>query len=200
LGHYTEVAPLPGEWSRFAFLDLINSTWTDHVRGQAAFDRLQHPAWQREFLRRWDLGPAAGSRAFPVGEMGALRKRLRSLAENVVSGRQLPAGELRWLSRRLREAPEVKVVSEIKGHYSLTDRPLTRDWAWTQARVVLSFVEFMARNEPQRLKRCQNPNCSWVFYDESRALSRRWCDPAACGNLVKVRLFRQRRRRAAVTG
>jgi len=37
---------------------------------------------------------------------------------------------------------------------------------------------------------------AWAFYDESKNRSRRWCSAAECGNLIKVRRFRERQRAA----
>jgi predicted RNA-binding Zn ribbon-like protein len=46
----------------------------------------------------------------------------------------------------------------------------------------------------QRLKACDNPDCQWAFYDRSRNRQGAWCDMASCGNRLKNREFRARRR------
>ena len=43
-----------------------------------------------------------------------------------------------------------------------------------------------------RLRRCTNQACGLVFFDESRAGSRRWCSMQRCGNRAKVRAHRAR--------
>jgi predicted RNA-binding Zn ribbon-like protein len=58
--------------------------------------------------------------------------------------------------------------------------------------VVRAFQELVAGDGLQRLKLCANPLCRWAYYDESRNRSRRWCDSAECGNVMKVRAFRAR--------
>jgi len=45
-----------------------------------------------------------------------------------------------------------------------------------------------------RLKMCANPDCHWVFYDRSRNQQGNWCDMAVCGNRLKNRQLRARRR------
>jgi predicted RNA-binding Zn ribbon-like protein len=45
-----------------------------------------------------------------------------------------------------------------------------------------------------RLKACANPECRWVFYDRSRNRQGSWCDMAVCGNRLKNRSLRARRR------
>jgi predicted RNA-binding Zn ribbon-like protein len=47
-----------------------------------------------------------------------------------------------------------------------------------------------------RLKACANDECRWAFYDRARNHGGTWCDMAACGNRLKNREFRARRRAA----
>jgi predicted RNA-binding Zn ribbon-like protein len=44
------------------------------------------------------------------------------------------------------------------------------------------------------LKVCANPDCAWAFYDRSRNQHGTWCDMAVCGNRLKNRHLRARRR------
>lgn len=46
----------------------------------------------------------------------------------------------------------------------------------------------------KRLKACANPECRWAFYDRSRNQQGNWCDMAVCGNRLKNRNLRARRR------
>ncbi len=47
-----------------------------------------------------------------------------------------------------------------------------------------------------RLRACANDECLWAFYDRSRNHGGTWCDMSSCGNKLKNREFRARRRRA----
>jgi predicted RNA-binding Zn ribbon-like protein len=47
-----------------------------------------------------------------------------------------------------------------------------------------------------RLKACANDECQWAFYDRSRNQGGTWCEMAVCGNKLKNREFRARRRKA----
>ncbi|HET6864581.1 MAG TPA: CGNR zinc finger domain-containing protein [Solirubrobacteraceae bacterium] len=46
----------------------------------------------------------------------------------------------------------------------------------------------------RRLKVCANSECQWAFYDRSRNQQGSWCEMAVCGNRLKNREFRARRR------
>jgi len=50
----------------------------------------------------------------------------------------------------------------------------------------------MLNDELSRVRECANQECHWLFVDRSRNRSRRWCDMAICGNVMKVRRFRQK--------
>jgi predicted RNA-binding Zn ribbon-like protein len=45
-----------------------------------------------------------------------------------------------------------------------------------------------------RLRTCANDECLWAFYDRSRNHGGHWCTMATCGNKLKNRDFRARRR------
>ena len=47
--------------------------------------------------------------------------------------------------------------------------------------------------ERPRMRACGNRRCGWLFVDRSANGRRRWCDPKACGNRMKVRRYRARR-------
>ncbi|MBV6696623.1 ABATE domain-containing protein [Kitasatospora aureofaciens] len=45
-----------------------------------------------------------------------------------------------------------------------------------------------------RVKECENPDCSLLFLDDSQARRRRWCSMDRCGNLAKVAGYRTRKK------
>jgi predicted RNA-binding Zn ribbon-like protein len=62
------------------------------------------------------------------------------------------------------------------------------------ALVVGVVAEAMTDGTWTRMKACPGPHCGWVFYDGSKNRSRQWCSMEICGNRVKGREFRARRR------
>jgi len=51
----------------------------------------------------------------------------------------------------------------------------------------------LASGDVAHLRRCGGEDCGWIFLDQSRNHTRRWCTMEDCGNLSKVRRFRARR-------
>ena len=44
----------------------------------------------------------------------------------------------------------------------------------------------------RKVRECSGETCGWLFLDQSRGGRRHWCDMKDCGNLAKVRRFRER--------
>lgn len=65
-------------------------------------------------------------------------------------------------------------------------------------RAVGSLLAILARamvdGSWQRLKACPGRHCGWVFYDQSRNNSGRWCSMNVCGGREKARAHYQRQR------
>ena len=61
--------------------------------------------------------------------------------------------------------------------------------------LVESAVSLLTSAKLERLRRCGRSTCYWLFIDETRNHSRRWCEMASCGNVVKVRRFREKSHR-----
>jgi len=63
--------------------------------------------------------------------------------------------------------------------------------------ILAAVIDALAAGRWDRLKACHD--CQWVFYDQTRNSSRRWCgmnaegpEGRACGSIAKVRRYRQR--------
>ena len=60
--------------------------------------------------------------------------------------------------------------------------------------VVRSAAELLTSPETLlRVRECDGTDCTWLFLDQSRNRSRRWCSMESCGNRAKVRRHYRRR-------
>jgi predicted RNA-binding Zn ribbon-like protein len=177
----------------FAALDFLNSNWRDYrVSGHRA-DRLDEPGWLDEFLRTWSLEPSAPQPAGEIERLKALRALLWRIAERLEQGAGPSPRELKALNEALAPAALRRAVLRDGGGYRIGLEPERRDWDWVRAEIAASFAELLTKYDASRVKLCANEDCRWIFYDESKSRSRRWCADT-CGNLVKVRKFRERSR------
>jgi predicted RNA-binding Zn ribbon-like protein len=178
-------------------LDFVNSEFTDHKGGGTRYDRLQMVAWRRWFLDRWSF--TAPSR--PTPETMRRLEAFRSLMRQLLESRAHPAGsQVRRLNQLLAANPVVWRLNSVpvkkRGQMlAMQLQPVVDGWDAVIAGVVASYAELSVSGDLARVKRCGNPHCQFIFFDGSANRTRRWCDPALCGNLVKVRAFRARDRR-----
>jgi predicted RNA-binding Zn ribbon-like protein len=175
-------------------LDLINSEeW--YGRGpRGIVDRLTRPDGVAGFLEQWGFAdvdvPTPAQRTQLLGLRGLLRRMLTTLA----AGDAPRDEDLDKLGRLLGGPAFRRRLTHDDGAYRVELAPARRDWALVLSEIASSFAELLVDGEPERVKVCDNPECRWAFYDTTKNRRRRWCDPAQCGNVFKVREFRARRR------
>lgn len=58
--------------------------------------------------------------------------------------------------------------------------------------VAVAGVDLLIDGNLSRLRQCGGHECGWLFLDTSRNHSRMWCSMGDCGNVAKVRRFRER--------
>lgn len=172
-------------WAR-----LLNSDWHDHRGSGAREDRLGNDDWLKSFLEQagWPQDRLPDEREREA--LRQLRRLMRSLLEAFRTEGVIPPEGVEALNRILDGAP---VVRRLQGR-SVAVVPVADGIKRLLGEIAFSFARLLAEGERARVKICANPDCGWVIYDESRNLSRRWCDASECGNLIKVRQHRQRKR------
>jgi predicted RNA-binding Zn ribbon-like protein len=60
--------------------------------------------------------------------------------------------------------------------------------------IVRSARELLTSSRLERVGQCPGDECGWLFLDTSRSGRRHWCDMKDCGNVAKVRRFREKAR------
>jgi len=92
-------------------------------------------------------------------------------------------------------------VKALAGHYTYQlDAqsgillPTARGWDAFIAGLLPALAELSEHSD--RLRRCANEECRWIILDATRNGTRTWCHSTLCGNKMRVRRFRARRRKA----
>jgi predicted RNA-binding Zn ribbon-like protein len=122
-----------------------------------------------------------------------LRDSLGLLFGSIAAGESPDATALQTLKRE---------EAEALGHAQLVRAGTRYAWTWGgEADLALptwlvahAASELMTQGPLDRVKRCMG--CPFVFLDESRNRSRRWCSMDDCGTQEKVRRFVTRRAQA----
>jgi predicted RNA-binding Zn ribbon-like protein len=175
-----------------AALDLINSQLFDGFGGTE--DRLDDDSWLDEFLGRWGGRERLPSRTAKRAALRDLRELLRRVVEtHTYTGRISPA-DLAALNGVLGAPRLQRKLAVTKDQYALRLEAPDDRWPAFLAEIAASLAELLA-DGPERLRVCENDLCRWAYFDESKNRSRRWCSSSVCGNVMRGRRYRQRKRR-----
>lgn len=127
-----------------------------------------------------------------LGRALRLRRALYRILKSLLQHWEPEGGDIDVLQRELTLA---------RKHERLVQRDGTFVWTWVKTPdlldqmlwpIALSAGDLLTSADLSRLRQCKSDECGWIFLDSSRNRSRHWCDMNDCGNLDKVRRFRQR--------
>jgi predicted RNA-binding Zn ribbon-like protein len=177
---------------------LLVQAFVNSVEADADTDLLREPDSARSWLAAAGLveaGVPVGPEDLPLAR--EVREGIRALlianADATVEPGAVPSpGDLEPLAALARDhRPRLRV--DPGGHVHLdTDTGLAGAWL----RLLIIIRDAQADGSWARLKACENDECRWAFYDRSHSRRGRWCDMAVCGNRMKNRDLRARRRHA----
>jgi predicted RNA-binding Zn ribbon-like protein len=122
-----------------------------------------------------------------------LRESLYRIFISIVENREPPKEDIEVLNSQCSAAREQQKLvynsRKFSWNYALPDEP---DNMIRQ--VALSGAELLLSDQLKRVKQCPGDNCGWLFLDVSKNGSRQWCDMKDCGNVAKVRRYREKRK------
>jgi predicted RNA-binding Zn ribbon-like protein len=183
--------------------DFINSYWRDWRTGDRSKDRdmLDDAEWLAKWLEeRGFIAPVP----MPSAELSSA-KRLRSFlwesVQRLVHGEVPDRDMVVGLNVYMADWPVVrKAALNTEGYCEVKLTPKEAGWEPILAEIANSFAQALADKDQSRFRICDNPDCLWVYYDDTRNHSKRFCDDKLCGNLMKVRRFRARKKAEAEAG
>jgi predicted RNA-binding Zn ribbon-like protein len=171
-----------------AFLNSRDERFFGHHAEKTERDKIASPAALKRWLLDRDvLGPGARVTAADVRAATELRDLLRALVDG-------NAGSAQALTALARRHP---LVVSFEGEPTL--QAPTRGVPEFLAAVVGACAVAALEGRWTRVKMCAAPDCRFVFYDRGRNRLGRWCAMESCGNRMKMRTFRARKRAAAPT-
>jgi predicted RNA-binding Zn ribbon-like protein len=188
---------IPHTVSRHLCVEFVNSQFGDHTGGGATYDRLLVAEWRNWFGGRCGLTLDHLPRGAALQRLIGLRSLLRRLLE---SGNEPDKRSVTELNNLLEPATMVWRLTSANRGVDLQLAWQREGWRTAMAAVVVSFAELARDGELDRVRVCANPDCTWMFLDDSRNLSRRFCEARTCGNLVRVRRHRVLRSKRELAG
>ena len=168
------------------WIDFLNSLEHDGLGNTS--DHLRNAAWRKTFSRYWKLAVPTGS-PVPFPQLEKLRSTLRKIADALAVQKSVHPSDLQALNDALNVTVKPRLVQRQNG-FVLEEIPQKNDWRWIVARIARSCGETLVNSPLERLKICPDPKCRWLFYDQTKAKSRIWCNEKTCGNRNRVRRAR----------
>lgn len=116
----------------------------------------------------------------------ALREALYRLFHAQAEQREPQADDLALLSGFLAEASPRVALARIDGGYAWRIDASRATLPGLLSPVLWSAIDLLGGARLAKVKRCANDACQWLFIDDSKNGSRRWCSMSSCGNRAKA--------------
>src|SRR5437763_14350886 len=116
-----------------------------------------------------------------------LREAIYRMFSALAASEPVGERELAVLNRALAEAPERETLARADNGYAWAVQHINTSSAALLAPVLWSAADLLTHADRRRVRRCANDACLWLFVDESKAGTRRWCDMSSCGNRAESR-------------
>ena len=115
-----------------------------------------------------------------------LRESLHHLFKGIIEGNEPNENDLNVINYELSEMLTHLQFSYSKNQFKLEiEKDNTLDYViW---HIVRSASKLLTSDKLGRVKECEDDECGWLFIDESKNRSRRWCSMEDCGNRNKAR-------------
>ncbi|MPV67122.1 CGNR zinc finger domain-containing protein [Burkholderia sp. BE17] len=116
----------------------------------------------------------------------ALREALYRLFHAQAERREPQADDLALLGGFLAEASPRVALARVDGGYAWRIADAGATLAGLLSPVLWSAIDLLGGARLAKVKRCANDACQWLFIDDSKNGSRRWCSMSSCGNRAKA--------------
>lgn len=135
----------------------------------------------------------AAQAAHVLQQAWTLREALHRIIAAEMQRVEPAAGDLALFDDELGAAFAHTTLTREGDKYSLGWRDVDTLLAAPLWPVVRSAADLLQSPLRKKIRQCANTPCNWLFIDESKNSSRRWCSMAICGTQVKMRKYYHRK-------
>lgn len=122
----------------------------------------------------------------------ALRESLFRIFRQIINGLEPFEPDIELLNKESTEARNMQKLYYGGDKFFWRFETTSNDLSSIILPISLSGVELLMSDQIERVRQCPGENCGWLFLDTSKNRSRQWCDMKDCGNIAKVRRFREK--------
>jgi predicted RNA-binding Zn ribbon-like protein len=151
--------------------------WLERSAGITAAAAEEIGAWAREHPKK---------AAAVFAEAIAIREALFRIFAAFAGGEAVRDQDFTALKKALADAPARSQLTRGNGGYAWRIEPVQPTAPDLLAPVLWSAGDLVLKAGQLRIRQCANEKCLWLFVDESKSGTRRWCDMASCGNRAKA--------------
>ncbi|MFC4101695.1 CGNR zinc finger domain-containing protein [Paenibacillus xanthanilyticus] len=177
------------------WIELLNSEWRDWKGDGHLTDKLAEAEWRLKFAAHLGWGALQEPSEAQVERLFRVRAGIQAMARALQQDGVLSTDAIECLNDWMAAGEFRRQLTKQEDRLILTEETVHKNWDSLNAAFADSFARFATEGDPARIKYCDNPNCLWVFLDETRNRTKRYCDDKLCGNLMKVRRFRAKNKR-----
>lgn len=146
-----------------------------------------------ELKARW---PRGDTDAATLAEIIALREALYRTFTAVAQHTAPDGRNLDLLNRTLMKAPARTQLINKDGAYFWRVEHLEPKIPDLLTPILWTAGDMIAEPRRDRVRLCANEKCVWLFLDDSKSGTRRWCDMKACGNRAKAHRHYEKKKKA----
>jgi len=170
-------------------IEFINTKW--YLNHEIYLDPLGDDSMIREFCEKWGID--TNEEDIDSDRLKTLRSHLANAVNDLFLLKKISHGNLTYLNEYLSKIYFYKSIGKEGSTYHIEEKILNENINSIEIAVMNSFISLITENALENIKLCENPDCKWIFYDESKNHSRKWCDNK-CASLMKVRKYRKRKK------
>jgi predicted RNA-binding Zn ribbon-like protein len=136
-------------------------------------------------LRDWTAAQA-GDASVLFASAVALRETVFRIFEAVAARKRPADADFAALSSAIAAAAPRAVLTRRDDSYVWRIAAPVPTAPQLLAPVLWSAADLLLDSPRRRIRQCANEKCLWLFVDESKSGTRRWCDMGSCGNRAKA--------------
>lgn len=142
---------------------------------------------------RWPRSGEGAALAKIIALREALYRIFTALAAQAAPDEQ----DLDLFNRALAAAPPRAQLAKQDGVYVWRVETLKPEISHLLAPILWTAGDMLAEPRRDRVRLCANERCVWLFLDDSKSGTRRWCDMKSCGNRAKAHRHYEKKKKDA---
>ena len=179
------------EKMNFLCLDFINSRW--FITHKPYGDPIDDYDWLLQISTNYHLPEMCSLQS--NNELKIFREKMFQAFLKLCKKQLLEPSFIDELNHIFKKIQVYEILIPKDENYVLQTQHYSDDLNWVIYQVARSFSKLITEYPLAYLKKCENPECDWIFYDDSKSHNRKWCDNK-CASLMKVRRYRAAKKKS----